>query len=69
MTDVRTYMGCNIYPMGPNSWGGRWESYVGGRFVTADTLAGIRDCIRQSVGKSYDNVKRVHCEERRDNVA
>lgn len=42
----RTYRGCNIYPMGRNMWGGRWETYVNGTFLAADTLAGIRAAIR-----------------------
>jgi hypothetical protein len=45
----RAYMGCNIMPMGRNSWGGRWESYVGGRFIAADTLAGIKAMIREEL--------------------
>ena len=48
MTQTRTYKGCHIYPMGPNSWGGRWESYVGGRFIAADTLAGIKQSIKEA---------------------
>lgn len=46
---TRTYRGHIISPMGRNSWGGRWESYVGGRFVAADTLAGIKALIRESL--------------------
>jgi hypothetical protein len=45
----RAYMGCNINPAGRNSWGGRWESYVGGRFIAADTLAGIKAMIREAL--------------------
>lgn len=47
MSQVRTYRGCNIYRRtGVVLNGLRWESYVGGRFVYADTLAGIRELIR-----------------------
>jgi hypothetical protein len=43
----RTYFGCSINPMGRNSWGGRWEAYTdAGRFVRADTLAGVMRLIR-----------------------
>lgn len=45
----RTYRGCEIQPMGRNSWGGRWESYVGGRFVAADTLEGVKALIRDAL--------------------
>lgn len=46
---MREYRGCTISPMGRNSWGGRWESYVGGRFIAADTLAGIKALIREAL--------------------
>lgn len=46
---TRTYRGRNIEPMGRNSWGGRWQAYVGGRFVCADTLEGVRALIREAL--------------------
>lgn len=50
---MRTYFGVHIYPVTrPTMWGARWEAYVGGRFVMADTLAGIKECIRIGLGKS-----------------
>ncbi len=42
-----TYKGCTIYPMGANTWGGRWEAYVNGVFIAADTLAGIKQFITE----------------------
>ena len=45
---ARFYMGCSIYPLGANSWGGKWESYCNGRFIAADSLAGIKRLIRES---------------------
>lgn len=42
----RDYRGCTISPMGRNSWGGKWETYCNGRFIAADTLAGIKAMIR-----------------------
>ena len=50
-TTTRTYRGCTIYPMGQNSWGGRWEAYAAGTWFAADTLAGIRELIRQAVAR------------------
>lgn len=40
-------MGCHITPV--TRWtaaGFRWEAYVAGRFVIADTLAGVKHLIR-----------------------
>jgi len=48
---IRDYYGCTIYPMGQNSWGGRWETYVNGSWFRADTLAGIKATIRRVIGK------------------
>ena len=48
---MREYYGVLITPMGRNSWGGRWEAYVGGQFYAADTLAGIKATIRHVLGK------------------
>lgn len=42
-----TYYGHNIYRATANSAGMRYETYVGGRFHRADTLAGIRETIRE----------------------
>lgn len=48
---IRTYRGCNIYPVTrATTWGARWETYVSGRFIAADTLAGIREAIRHELG-------------------
>lgn len=48
--EARMYRGVLIMPMGCNSWGGRWEARVSGRFVAADTLAGVKDAIRRVLG-------------------
>ena len=49
---VRTYYGRHIYPVTrPTTWGARWETYAGGRFIMADTLDGIKAAIREEVGK------------------
>lgn len=51
----KTYMyrGVLIMPMGRNRWGGRWEARVdvpgGGVRVSADTLAGVREAIRETL--------------------
>jgi hypothetical protein len=37
--------------MGRNSWGGRWEALVNGRWLKADSLAGIKELIRREMGK------------------
>lgn len=48
---IRTYYGCNIYPVTrPTTWGARWETYVAGRFIMADTLAGLKEAIREALG-------------------
>lgn len=44
---MRTYKGCDIYPMGRNSWGGKWEAYCDGTFIAADTLCGIKQMISE----------------------
>lgn len=44
---VTTYYGRNIYRATANSAGMRYETYAGGRFHRADTLAGIRETIRE----------------------
>ena len=46
---TRTYKGCNIMPMGRNSWGGRWETYCNGIFLAADTLAGLKQFITETL--------------------
>jgi hypothetical protein len=43
------YRGCNIYRTSRKSSGVCWEAYAGGRFIYADTLAGIRSAIRDAV--------------------
>lgn len=48
---MRTYYGVDIHPV--TRWtaiGARWEAYVGGRFVMADTLAGVKGLIRHYGG-------------------
>ena len=48
---VRTYYGVNVYPItGQNAAGLRWEAHVDGRWVRADTLAGIKELIREALG-------------------
>jgi hypothetical protein len=51
---VRTYRGCNITRASRNSAGMRWESYCAGRFIRADTLAGIKGFIRYSLAQSQE---------------
>jgi hypothetical protein len=46
---VRTYRGCNITRASRNSAGMRWESYCAGRFIRAETLAGIKAFIRYTL--------------------
>lgn len=46
---IRKYRGYNICPMPRNNWGGRWEVYCNGRFIRADTLAGIKAMIRDEL--------------------
>lgn len=46
---IRVYRGCNITRASRNSAGMRWESYCAGRFIRADTLAGIKGFIRYSL--------------------
>ena len=52
---MREYMGVVIFPMGLNSWGGRWEARVdvpgGGKRLAADTLAGLKAMIREELGR------------------
>lgn len=43
MKEMKTYYGCNIYKTGKPL---KYESYVKGRFVRADTLEGIKNLIR-----------------------
>lgn len=47
----RTYRGCDITPASRNSAGLRYESYCAGRFIRADTLAGIKAFIRDTLAK------------------
>lgn len=51
MPRVRTYRGCNVYPvLRPTVWGARWETCLpDGRWLVADTLAGIKAGIRDAV--------------------
>lgn len=58
MTQTRTYKGCTIYPMGRNNWGGRWEAYVNGVFIAAETLAGIKQFITEQL--EQDRRMRAH---------
>ena len=52
---TREYRGVAIMPMGRNNWGGRWEARMdvpgGGKRVAADTLAGIKEGIREVLAK------------------
>lgn len=41
-----TFMGVNIWHADRNSSGIRWECTIAGQRFRADTLAGIRDAIR-----------------------
>lgn len=52
MSATRTYYGHHIYrETGWNAAGLRWWAHVGGRIVRADTLAGIREFIRDEVAR------------------
>lgn len=46
---IRTYRGCNITRCSFNSAGMRWDSYCAGRFIRADTLAGMKAFIRYTL--------------------
>lgn len=46
---VRTYYGAVIHRAGPNTSGIRWHAYANGRSLRADTLAGIRQLIRDAI--------------------
>lgn len=48
MSKIRTYRGCNIYRTRPRAMV-KWESYVCGRFVCADTLDGMRRIIGETI--------------------
>ncbi len=49
--DTQSYRGCSIYrnraPFGRNVL--RWTAYAGDRFVQADTLAGIKRMIHETL--------------------
>ena len=45
--NTRTYRGVNIYPAGPNTSGIRWYAHGSAGFLRADTLAGIKQLIRE----------------------
>ena len=48
---THTYLGCNITRASWNSAGMRWESYCAGRFIRADTLAGIKAFIKHTLAE------------------
>jgi hypothetical protein len=49
---TRTYYGCILYPVTrPTTWGARWETYVAGTWLMADTLEGIKASVRSALGK------------------
>lgn len=49
---MKTYLGINIYPASPNSSGIRWYARTGaGLTLKADTLAGIKELIREHLKK------------------
>jgi hypothetical protein len=48
---IHTYYGANLTP-NQNIAGRRWQAYVGGTFVYADTLAGIKHMVRKTLGKA-----------------
>jgi hypothetical protein len=53
--EVWTYKGHNVYPLGVNSWGGRWEVSCPGLPVghlMADTADGIREAITSVHGSA-----------------
>lgn len=52
---TRTYKGCNIMPMGRNSWGGKYEAWVNGVFIAAETLAGIKQYITETLEQQKRN--------------
>lgn len=43
---TRVYRGHLISPMGPNTWGGRWQVHVNGRFFHTETLADMKEYLR-----------------------
>lgn len=49
---ITTYRGEHITRASRNAMGLKYESYAGGRFLRADTLAGIRELIRDAHGIS-----------------
>ncbi len=55
MRTTREYRGVMIFPMGFNTWGGRWEARInvfgGGKLLSADTLSGIKELIREELAK------------------
>mgnify|MGYP003353134429 CR=1 FL=1 len=54
MPKIHTYYGVNILPVSSpgamRAYGARWEAYCG-RFLYADTLAGMKGLIRHTLGK------------------
>jgi len=48
---MKTYMGCNVTRSSTPGYALPWSAYVNGRFVYADTLTGIKEMIREEVGK------------------
>lgn len=45
---MRSYMGINIYPAGPNSSGMRWWALGPTGQLRADTLEGIKNLIKEA---------------------
>jgi hypothetical protein len=46
---IRTYFGCIIEPLRPNSMGLRWGAYCKGSYYRAETLQGLKQMIRHAV--------------------
>ena len=48
---IRQYRGCSIYRETRIGHYARWNAYVKGVFIAADTLSGIRQFIREMLAK------------------
>ena len=51
---AKQYRGCNLVRVNePGKL--KWSSYANGYFVAADTLEGIKECVREAQGASGTN--------------
>jgi hypothetical protein len=49
MRYYKTYKTFNIYLIAPNSMGLKYETYISGQYLRADTLAGIKHLINKRI--------------------